>query len=132
MKSVKMRLQFYFRSIWNFKKCVFIFGAKNTMSLCTVTSRNIHKIMCVNVPRSCMSEQALASPTPSNNRFVFCYTCTVTCHISVPTQIIYYIFHIKPHFFKSISWSHFWSDFDDIYTNNLRICCYLYMWHNNN
>ena len=48
---------------------------------------------------------------------------TETCKKYLVTVIFYYIFHIKPHFLKTLFQSQFLFDFDDFFTNKGRIKC---------
>jgi hypothetical protein len=43
--------------------------------------------------------------------------CTETCQKYSVTVIFYYIFHIKPQFFKTLFQSQFLFDFDEVFTN---------------
>ena len=54
-----------------------------------------------------------------------CYIieCTETCKKYSVTVIFYYIFHIKPHFCKTLLQSRLLFDFDDCFTNKGRIKC---------
>ena len=45
------------------------------------------------------------------------WTCTETCQKYLVTVIFYYIFHIKPQFFKALFKSQFLFDFDESLTN---------------
>ena len=45
---------------------------------------------------------------------------TVHGHKYSSPSIFYYIFHIKPHFFKKIFQSYFWADFYEIYLTKRR------------
>jgi hypothetical protein len=49
--------------------------------------------------------------------------CTETCKKYSVTVIFFYIFHIKPHFFKTLFQSQFLFDFDEICTNKSENVC---------
>ena len=57
---------------------------------------------------------------------------TETCKKYSVTVIFYYVFHIKPHYFKTLFQSQFLLDFDEIFTNKGIIQCsfILYFQHN--
>ena len=48
---------------------------------------------------------------------------TETCQKYSVTVIFYYIFHVKPHFLKTLFQSRLLFDFDDFFTNKNRIKC---------
>ena len=48
---------------------------------------------------------------------------TETCKMYSVTVSFYYIYHIKPHFFKTLFQSRLLFDFDDFFTNKGRIKC---------
>ena len=56
-----------------------------------------------------------------NYEFIFYYTQRRAK--SIRSLIFYYIFHIKPHFLKTLFQSRLLFDFDDFFTNKNRIKC---------
>ena len=57
--------------------------------------------------------------------------CTETCQKYSVTVIFYYIFHIKPQFFKTLFQSQFSFDFDEIFTNrNENVRSFLWLFSN--
>ena len=64
----------------------------------------------------CCTLCAIRLPPSLNSRDL-----TIRAKIMRSLLFFYYIFHIKPHFFKTLFQSQFLFDFDDIFTNKGRI-----------
>jgi hypothetical protein len=56
-------------------------------------------------------------------KFLNLFVYTETCQKYLVTVSFYYIFHIKPHFLKTLFKSPLLFDFDDFFTNKNRIKC---------
>jgi hypothetical protein len=87
---------------WNSGKRINV--TVSNVSKVSVFNYNVHSfILCITNSRSYSHFQW--------------YTCTETCQKYPVTVIFYYIFHIKPQFFKALFQSQFLFDFDESLTN---------------